>query len=82
MAYVETAAAPVDACYLVKCDNCGKTTWKVRSLSCVYAPYSQFMRIPGMRTACRPGVLCCFTGGLSASRAIQTDTQVSPIDRS
>ncbi|TBU42380.1 hypothetical protein BD309DRAFT_1001866 [Dichomitus squalens] len=28
MAYIEAAAAPVDACYLVKCDSCGKTTWK------------------------------------------------------
>ncbi|KAI0649053.1 hypothetical protein C8Q79DRAFT_489980 [Trametes meyenii] len=28
MAYVETAVAPVDACYLVKCDKCDKTTWK------------------------------------------------------
>ncbi|KAI0671800.1 hypothetical protein C8Q78DRAFT_799014 [Trametes maxima] len=28
MAYVEIAAAPVDACYLVKCDQCDKTTWK------------------------------------------------------
>ena len=30
MAYVELAAAPVNGCYLVKCDSCGKTTWKVR----------------------------------------------------
>lgn len=30
MTYVETAAAPVNACYLVKCGTCGKTTWKVR----------------------------------------------------
>ncbi|KAI0367826.1 hypothetical protein BV20DRAFT_949455 [Pilatotrama ljubarskyi] len=29
MAYVETAtAAPVNECYLVKCDKCGKTSWK------------------------------------------------------
>ncbi|OBZ66314.1 hypothetical protein A0H81_13778 [Grifola frondosa] len=27
MAYVE-APVPVNTCYLVKCDKCGKTTWK------------------------------------------------------
>lgn len=34
MAYAELATAPVDACFLVKCDSCGKTTWKVRSPLC------------------------------------------------
>ncbi|KAL7279234.1 hypothetical protein ACG7TL_007074 [Trametes sanguinea] len=33
MAYVEASAAPVDACYLVKCDKCGKTTWKMPAVS-------------------------------------------------
>ena len=30
MAFVENNAVPVNACYLVKCGTCGKTTWKVR----------------------------------------------------
>lgn len=29
MAFLETSA-PVNACFQVKCDKCGKTTWKVR----------------------------------------------------
>jgi hypothetical protein len=27
---------PVDACYAVKCDKCGKTTWKVRTVQAVF----------------------------------------------
>ncbi|RPD60132.1 hypothetical protein L227DRAFT_107754 [Lentinus tigrinus ALCF2SS1-6] len=38
MAYVELAGAPANACYLVKCDNCGKTTWKVRNTFAVPPP--------------------------------------------
>ena len=34
MAYLETAAAPVNTCYLVKCGTCGKTTWKVSPVVC------------------------------------------------
>ncbi|KAL1949541.1 hypothetical protein VTO73DRAFT_8422 [Trametes versicolor] len=32
MASFEITAVPVNTCYLVKCDSCGKTSWKVRTL--------------------------------------------------
>lgn len=32
MANFEITTVPVNACYLVKCDSCGKTSWKVRTL--------------------------------------------------
>ncbi|KAI0833545.1 hypothetical protein BC628DRAFT_1344196 [Trametes gibbosa] len=28
MAHVEIVATPVNGCFLIKCDSCGKTTWK------------------------------------------------------
>lgn len=31
MANVEITTVPVNTCYLVKCDSCGKTSWKVRT---------------------------------------------------
>ena len=37
-----TQAVPVDACFAVTCDNCGKTTWKVSSFVSIVLFISTF----------------------------------------
>ena len=46
MAYVELNGAPANACFLVKCDSCGKTTWKVRYAIHIVLPGVRDLRVP------------------------------------
>ncbi|KAI0635982.1 hypothetical protein C8Q77DRAFT_606623 [Trametes polyzona] len=64
MAYLEIAAGPVNACYLVKCDNCGKTSWKVRP-----ALLSVFDQRRAPARQCRPVIEMRCGGSTAEQRA-------------